>query len=673
MSFKRVPSSLLLLALLCLIVSANPGSAAEDGKDNSRLEANLENITLIDFVKFYGKFTGRNVVFEESKLPGAPVSIYSHGPISEGELNAIFERVLANHSLYPVSKGNILYIMRDKEAEQLKPGLGQAESPGRKDELMTTIYGLGNDFSPQVVSSLLKDFTSPIGKIQEIPRANALLIQDNRGHIKKMIEVLDKVLAMSPKYKIKVISVEESKAADVTQKINEFYSGLSKKGQMGEQPLLTALEWANSILAAGTREQLKSVSDLVDRMDQTGKSTESRMEVFRLQNAKATSAAQVLQGLSEALTKEGKKKETGEPPMKVSADSETNSVIVMADNEAMEQVKKVLKKLDRPLEQVYVQALIMETSLNNAQNFGVEWYGGAETGNGDNIGTLGYLNSGESSLLKYAKPVIEDNDIPDFGALPGGFSLGFLGNMITYQGKKFPSFGALVDFVRSNTGFNILSTPQIMTLDNAEARVFVGENRPFKTQEKSAAAGENIISNFTFKDVGIELIITPYINADNGMIRMDIEQSWDKVKTSETAAAGLPVTISRSTRTSVQLRDSSTMIISGLVENSENLSQSHIPGISSVPVLGWLFKKKNDSFEYKTLMVFLNANIIRSQQDVDQLTKSKFDKSKRLKGKTEKFLQREFGEEENATKSKRGLPKTDGFILEDMGIGGDAK
>ena len=153
----------------------------------------------------------------------------------------------------------------------------------------------------------------------------------------------------------------------------------------------------------------------------------------------------------------------------------------------------------------------METRLQNSREFGVEWIGGAGDGN-SYVGSIGYTDNPNSNLLSYASPVIDSGDAPDLASMPGGFSMGILGNMIKYGDNYFPSIGAMVNFVKGISDYNLISAPQIMTLDNCEAEIFVGENRPFKTGDSSNTAGDTIVTTYDYRDVGIKLVITPHVN-----------------------------------------------------------------------------------------------------------------------------------------------------------------
>jgi general secretion pathway protein D len=340
----------------------------------------------------------------------------------------------------------------------------------------------------------------------------------------------------------------------------------------------------------------------------------------------------------------------------VSADADTNSLLVLADPSFQTIVEEVIKKLDRTLDQVFIEALILETSLSNSQEFGVEWMGGSGS-ESSAIGTIGYLDS-QSSLLSYADPVISGSGAPNVAAAGGGFSMGILGNMIEYNGQYFPTIGALITYTKGISDFNLLSAPQIMTLDNSEAEIFVGDELPFKTGSQTTSGGSTQIS-YDYRDVGVKLTVTPYVNSEKGLIRLDINQEYNQEGASD--EDGLTKTINRVTTTSVQLIDGSTMVISGLIENTQNRAQEGIPGLSDLPVFGWLFKRRSSSNEKKTLMVFISARIVRTLDQASAISRKKMKRYKKERRKMEEAIEKEFGlekKDDNSNDQSKGQLET---------------
>jgi general secretion pathway protein D len=193
--------------------------------------------------------------------------------------------------------------------------------------------------------------------------------------------------------------------------------------------------------------------------------------------------------------------------------------------------------------------------------------------------------------------------------------------------------------VKTSNNINILSNPQILSLDNQEAEVFVGENRPFITESRTDSNGYPVQS-YDYRDVGVKLKIVPQISS-NDTITLEIDQEVKKVSAS-TVDVTAPVTLTRSTKTKVKLKNGAMMVISGLLKDDSDMYNSAVPGLSRIPVLGWLFKNKSGSSEKTNMMVFISANIIRTHEEAMELTKKKENEAKEFKQVIDEKIKKEF-------------------------------
>ncbi len=320
---------------------------------------------------------------------------------------------------------------------------------------------------------------------------------------------------------------------------------------------------------------------------------------------------------------------------KVSSDKATNAVIVIGDKEIYQKAESLIKKLDIPRKQVYVEALIIETTLEKGSQFGVEWYAGGGSKN-----MAGAATFQTTKALTSLQGSVIDGKTPNFGALPGGFNLGILGDVITYEGIKFPTLGLLVNFLRTATGINILSNPQILTLDNEEAEVFVGENRPYLVSTKYDA-NNNPVQNFDYRDVGVKLKITPHISSDN-TITLKVYTEVKKLSSAVATTTTAPITLTRQTKTKVKLKNNSTMVIGGLIKDDSNSTNKAVPLFSRIPIIGELFKSRDESNQKTNMMVFISVHIINTFKEAEELTKRKKAFSKEYKKKIEQIKNRDF-------------------------------
>jgi general secretion pathway protein D len=627
----RPTSCFFLLIWLAMTAAAFPSQtlAQLPSEEDAQMTANLEGLSLRDFILFVSRFTGRNMVFQEDQIPPVKVSLHSQAPMTEPELMAVLERVLASNNLDLVAQGELSYILQAPQVSQILDPVRPPLDPGEDDELMTTVLQLDQRAIGKQVEEVLQPFASRFGMILEIPQAKAVLLRDTRARVRKMQEVLQAVLALGPGWDVVLFPLHQAQASATAEKVTQLYAQLFDRGRLADTPVVLPVEWSNTLLAAGSQDQLDTVRGLLESLDQIADVT-AGMSMYALKNAKASSATDVLRSLFQGVsrTAEDPAHSSGGPV--IAADPETNSIMVLADPQVQKQVESVIAHLDRPLDQVFVEALIVETSLEKSRDFGVEWLVGG--GGGDGLITGGFL--GADSRLG---PLMADPGAP---IVPGGFTLGALGNAITYAGKQFSTLGALINFMKTATDFNILSTPQIMTLDNAEAEIFVGRNLPYMVSEKEDA-NNNPIQTFEYRDVGIRLKVTPSINAEAGMIRMQVDQEVKNVIDVDEKHTR-PTTMSRQTRTNVQVPDGFTMVISGLMEDSLTQSRRAVPGVSRVPLFGWLFRRETVSAPKTTLMVFLTARIINTLEQAEQLTRQRMDGLREAKQFSQEYLQREF-------------------------------
>jgi len=279
----------------------------------------------------------------------------------------------------------------------------------------------------------------------------------------------------------------------------------------------------------------------------------------------------------------------------------------------------------------------MEVNATKAFNLGVEWRGMRDTtgnfsdvfkgGSGAFIGSGGAgstTNPGGYNILDSLTTVNSAGTIS--GAFPAGFSMGIVGAGITIGGVTFPNIGAVIQAYKTDQEVSILSTPQIMTLDNEEAEINVGENVPYITSQQSSSTTTTTslsplnYNSYEYRDVGVILNITPHINEDN-FIRLKISQQVTKLTSAATSTT--PTTLKRTAKTTVVVKDNETVVIGGLVGDSTESDTYKVPLLGDIPILGWLFKTHSTSREKTNLYVFLTPHIVRTQKDAAGLYQEK--------------------------------------------------
>ncbi|WP_022852193.1 type II secretion system secretin GspD [Limisalsivibrio acetivorans] len=592
-------------------------------------DVNFNNMTLKDFVQFVAEFTGKNFVYQERDLKGE-LTIQSGMKMETDDIMEIFYTTLSLNGLAIADKGNFIQIMRNNEAKEYDDGFSEKVSSSQIG-VTTTVVPVKN-FNVRMLATMLKSLKSREGDAQILNGLNAFILHDTATRVRKILKVVDNLERNAAGYEIHTVEIKNAIASNIDKRLSQLYSELNKNHMTSGDPVIVSDDSSNLMIIAAGPEDFRKISYIIEQMDSPTAGTQNEPRVYYLNNSSAVDIEKVLNKLLDSVV-DPKKKEVIKS--QVASDKATNSIIAFGDQELYQKIESLIKKLDVPRKQVYVEALILETTLDSGNKFGVEWLAGA--GSDSTAGNIGYLDS-DGALTGYMGPVLEGKS-PSLGALAGGFSLGILGDVITYEGVQFPTLGLLVNAVKSASGINILSNPQILTLDNEEAEIFVGENRPFLTSTKYDS-NNNPVQSYDYRDVGVKLKILPHISADD-KVTLNIEQEVKKVSAS-TFDNTAPVTLTRSTKTRVKLKDGATMVISGLIKDDSTATRSAVPGLSKIPLLGWLFKNKGTDFEKTNLMVFISSYIIDTDGEAQKLTEQKKAQQQEFKDQTTEQLKKDY-------------------------------
>jgi len=377
--------------VLSMVIMVSAAAAQPEGGD--AVHANLESISLVEFIKFVGRYTGRNIVFQKGALPGSHVSIYAGQSLSEPELMAVFQEVLTGAGFHAVTRDNVTYVLPLRDAKLISPDIKAAPSPGNGEEIITSVFQLEGKMDPAKVQNVLMQVASRIGKVTAVPMADSVMVRDLQSNVNKMKKLLGILKRAGAEQESTLIELEKTSAKTVANKLTSFYKKLSTAGKTGTPPVIESLDWANSLLVSGSSDQIKTIHSLIAKLDRSNESY-SKMKIYRLHNIEAVVAGDVLKSLvtgggipsSNPEKKEGSANSDSKSPSKssassgsdsdevqVSADETTNTLIVMASADQLPQIDNFVEQLDQAQDQVYIEALVLETTLDNAKEFGVEW------------------------------------------------------------------------------------------------------------------------------------------------------------------------------------------------------------------------------------------------------------------------------------------------------------
>jgi general secretion pathway protein D len=299
--------------------------------------------------------------------------------------------------------------------------------------------------------------------------------------------------------------------------------------------------------------------------------------------------------------------------IKITADKATNSLIIIAAKEDYDVIEEIITKLDIPRSMVYIECLIMEVNVNKDFKFGMEWkaFGKTDLDGKSSVFGGGFQGENATGLSNLALS----------GALPVGGAFGIFGETLTIGGVTFPSLGAVIEAYKNDKDVHILSTPQILTTDNQESKIYIGKNVPFQTRQETTSTTNLDYSSYEYKDVGTTLKITPRINQER-LVYLEIAQEVTKLEGTGTIT-DRPTTLKRTIETTVIVQDGNTVVIGGLIDDSTALTENKVPGLGDIPILGWMFKTRGREKEKSNLFVFITPRVIKTPGEASQVYSEK--------------------------------------------------
>ena len=605
---------------------------------------NFQAAEIQGVVKAVGQMTGRNFLLDP-RVKGQ-ITIISARPVSTSAAYQIFLSALKAQGFTAVPGIGVTKIVPTSEAKANADVSVEGEPRGG-EQIVTHVMIVQHTSATQMIP-LLRPLMSPTSQLSSYEQANALIITDYADNIRRMMRIVEKI-DQPVSSDVTVISLKHASALDLADLVTRLsLPGASQPGQPGQIPggpggagdrfnIVPDLRTNTLLVRADNPGRVNQVRSLIEKLDVPALSG-GQTRVIYLRNADAVKLAEVLRGLvaGESRTQSASPVvpggvarpsavgKTAEASL-IQADEATNALIINAADATYNNLRGVIEKLDVRRTQVYVEALIVEMSTDAAQELGVQWAAGGK-------GVAGVQNfpGAKPGLLSAAASVSTN---PLSLASTGGLLLGFFsGEKIKLpDGTVIRGLGALARFLEQNSMANILSTPNLMTLDNAEAKIVVGQNVPFLTGSFAQASTSgttgstvNPFQTIERKDVGLTLKIKPQVS-EGGTIKLDIYQEVSNVVPTSGNGASDLITNKRSIDTKVLVDDGHTIILGGLIEDNRTETEQSIPGLGKLPLIGWLFRYKEKTGKRTNLMVFLRPVIIHGPQESFNATADRYD------------------------------------------------
>jgi general secretion pathway protein D len=569
------------------------------------------------FIKYISELTGQNFVVDRSVQGN--VTIISPTKISEEEAYRVFESVLEVHGFTTVRAGSIIKILPSAEArsqniETLRTGAASVP----EDRIVTQLIPLKYS-SPEEMKKVLTPLVSKTSVVIAHTPSGMLIVTEMLSNMQRLLSIIEAIDVEFFKEDIVVIPLKYATTEAISKIIGAIYqqSAAARKDTVVSPGSVTVVpyERINSLVVVAGPSDIERVQSLVNLLDTEALRGEGNIHVFYLQNASAVELIKVLSALPEdqAPGKEGAKIPAISKDVKITADAETNSLVITAPMEEYRALEEVIKKLDIPRRMVYLEALILEVNTEKSFDVGVEWITGAVFADGTGQAVGGFSGNTDSPFSTIAGINGEDPDLNN-----PGLSLGVLKQGIKIGDVTFPNIAAILRAYKNDNDINVISTPQILTTDNKKAEISVGENVPYITSQNTSA-GLQDYTQYEYKDVSTKLTITPHINqADT--LRLEIQTEIIKIKGNPSLQ---PTTFKRTADTTVILNDTDTVVIGGIIgEDSSNIV-SGVPFLSDIPVLGWLFKTDSKRSTKTNMFIFITPHIIRNPADLSGMSLKK--------------------------------------------------
>ena len=644
---------------------ANKKTSATSG--NSAAKKSPEPVTLnfinaeIDAVaKTLATLSGHNVVVDP-RVKGT-ITLTSNVPVAPSQALRLFAAQLRTQSFALVESAGLYLVVPEADAKLQSGGVSAGAVPTSNGQIVTQIFQLNHESANNLVP-ILRPLISPNNTVNVNPGTNALVITDYADNLQRLARIIA-ALDVANATGVEVIPLKNALATDLVPMLQRLLDsgaasgGAPAAGQTDATFKTTVMAEPRSnslILRAANTARMTLARSLIAQLDQpTDKgpnAASGNIHVVYLKNADSTKLAATLRaaisaqgnaaggansamasgmtntnntannaagggGANASFTSAGGQPSTGG---QIQADPSTNSLIITAPEPQYRQLRAVIDKLDARRAQVFVESLIAEVSAEKAAEFGVQWQGPLG-GKGDtNIGLLGTnFRVGGANLISLATQGASGTVAPS-----SGLNIG-----VAHNNNGTYVLGFLARFLQTTGDGNVLSTPNLLTLDNEEAKIVIGQNVPFVTGQytnnNNAAGSVNPFQTIERKDVGLTLRVKPQIS-ENGTVKLQIYQEVSRLDPASINSATGLITNKRSIESSVLVEDGGIVVLGGLLQDDFGNSQERVPGLGDVPLFGNLFRADSRSRKKTNLMVFLRPVVVRDGASTENLSLSRYE------------------------------------------------
>ncbi|HRX91016.1 MAG TPA: type II secretion system secretin GspD, partial [Steroidobacteraceae bacterium] len=619
------------------LVSAQPGQ---------RITPNFKDAEIGQVIEAVAAATGKTIIPDPRVR--AQVTMLSSTAMSPSAFYEAFLALLSVHQFIAVETGGIVRILPDANARQMPSN----DLPGRvsstSDELVTQIVSVQNVSAAQLVP-VLRPLMPQAAHLAAYPASNILIISDRANNVNRLMRIVQRIDRVGDT-DVDVVNLQNASSGEVVRIVNSFFQQQAAAEGGGATVRVIADERSNSLLIGGDQSQRLKVKALIAHLDtplDSGGDTQVRYLRYADAEKLATRLKEQVGATIAIAGGPGAAGAAGAAPsaptgitsdrsVTIWAEPETNALVVTAPRKIMQSLMAVVDKIDIRRAQVLVEALIVELNDTNGASLGVSW---VIDGINENKAVGGFLPSGASSPVVNLAAIAQDPSATNLANAPSGFSVG-----IGRLANTGINFAAVVNAIRSNAKNNVIATPSTVTLDNQEAELKVAREVPFLTGQftnTGAATGSvNPFQTVQRQEVGLILKVTPQISDENVLLKIELESSQLEGATAGGVANLNQITSKRSIKTSVLIDDGGTVVLGGLLSDSLTSSESRVPFLGRIPIVGELFRDRSGTKEKRNLMLFLRPRILHDGIDAQIETNTKYNymrEEQRKQGRGEYF------------------------------------
>jgi len=612
-------SSRLRIACVAVILSWVSLATAQE------YTVNLKDTDIQEFIKFVADVTGTTMVVDPNVK--GKVRVISSKPVTQAELYDLFLSILDVQGYTAVRSGQVIRIIPSKDARSSPVPLMEDQDAGDNDEYVTQVIRLDNISAAKLIP-VLRPLVPQQAHMAAYAPSNAIILSDIRSNIGRIVDIIER-MDRSAVQTTEILRLKYGVAEDVVSMLNTLEKSRQGEGaEADKEAILVADKRTNSVVVTADELTVERIRKLVSYLD-TPLEQSGNVRVTYLEYADALEVAEVLTRVMQniaRLEEGGATKRSGNNESTIEADAGTNSLIITADTDEMAALESVIARLDIRRAQVLIEAIIVEMEMTEGQELGLQWLFSNDGGiYGSNIST--------SSAQQARNRALADAILPDDGSetIP---TRGVAGALSQIPGTTLGwgvvdedlTMTVILNALETQGNANILSTPSLLTLDNEEAFITVGQQVPFVTGSYTNTGvgngAQNPFQTIERQSVGVTLKVTPQINEGDSVV-LDIVQEVSSISAQILAASDV-ITNERKIETKVLVNDSDIVVLGGLVKDDVQNSTQGVPILSGIPLLGRLFRNDVVTVTKSNLLVFIRPTIIRDDEDLKGATAEKY-------------------------------------------------